>query len=580
MFRGIDPDRLAKLANLVDQQAGLLRRHGRSALDSLHRNGKPVEAQELSTVVGRLEQWSIAAAQDLRWRSQAVRNARISESDVLHLMRAKYAARAAISPDPVEAAHRRWVAAAQASRLRVGDAVADISRWLDQGWTDWDVTNADLHNIWSALRSLSRAELDHVVGDLSPAQLERWVEEMGNGLNGFSRREKDQVFTLLATNASGESLTKIHKAITSGGDSRDIVSIGSAIRDHSPDRVIADFVHYVISRDLPGSRYSTVAPMLSMDGIEDCNAVGSTLQRVVSSSAILEMLVADSLVLHEVNGAPNPLESLVNTIAQANESRLTAIAFTAIADLALHTDVRLRGVLRERHLVFDSTTTDFFGTQEKVDHATHLLRSAESGLLASASQLLAGDAAGVIKELATDLDPDGSTTTAFLHWMIQEGQTAKLSQIIKALRGGDVVDPVAFSARGLDPSYPYPFAQNLGYVAGALRLALEEVADDAKQDIDWITGGAKILTVGLGIAYSAALEVNKVAGLVVEGGAEWLTTDYRASRTRDDIDNRLREVLETVITNLQPPFTPEDGPAHLGDALQWWDHRYDSIWRR
>lgn len=580
MLCGIDPEALNGLANSMADKAGSLRLHARSALDSLHRNGKPAEAQELSTVVSRVEQWSVATAQDLRWRSEAIRRGRTSEPNVLHLMRAEFHAQAFPSPDTVDAAYRRWVATARASQLRVDDSVSDISRWLDQSWTDWDVTNNDLHNIWSALKSLTGNELDRVIAALSPAQLERWIEEMGNRINGFSLSEKAQVFALLATNASGESLGKVHDAIVSAGDSRDSIAIGTAVSDHSPDLVISNFVNFVVTRDLSGHRYSTVAPTLALTGVDDTKAVGSVLNRTVSTDDVLERIVADSVALHDADGDVNPLDSLVDTIARSDNSHLKAIAFAAIADLALHADVRVRGLLRDRHRIFDNTTTDYFGTKEDVDDATRLLRSAESGLLSSAAEILASDAAGVVKGMATIRDPDGSTMTAYFRELIDRELTAQLGQVITALRGGDVVDPVTFSGRGLDPGYPYPHAQNLGYVAGALRLALEEYADDAKQDIDWITGGAKILTVGLGVAYSAVLAVNQMVGLTLEGVAEWATTDFWAARSIHDIDIGLREVLETVVTNLQPPFTPEDGPAHLGDALQWWDHRYDSVWSR
>lgn len=580
MFRGIDPEALNGLANAIVVRADSLLLQARSARDSLHRIGKPTEAQELNTVVGRVEQWSVTAARDMRWRSEAIRRGRTSEPNLLRLMEAELAGQAAFPPDAAGAAFRRWMDTARESRLRVEDSVARISEWLNQGWTDWDVTNNDLHNIWAKFASLSGDELDRVVGDLSPTQLERWIEEMGNSLNGFSLSEKGQVFALLAKKGSGESLGRVHAAIVAAGDSQDRVAFGTAVSAHCSDQVIAEFVTQVANLDLSRHRYSSVAPMLALREVDDAEVVGSVLTQLVSTGDLLEMIVVDSLVLANTDGGANPLDGLIDAIVRTDDPHLKAIAFDSVAALVLSGDDRLRDLLRDRHRVFDTTSSDFPGSQQDADDATRLLRSGRSELLSSAFAVLVVDAAGVVKEMATTRDPDGSTMTAFLREVIDAEQTEQLGQIITALRRGAVVDPVEFSAHGVDPSYPYPHAQNLGYVAGALRLALEEYADDAKQDIDWITGGAKMLTLGLGVAYSAVLEINKAAGLIVEGGAEWLTTDYWAARTQDDIDQGLRAVLEGMVTNLQPPPTPGGGPAHLGDALQWWDHRYDSVWRR
>jgi hypothetical protein len=581
VFRGIDPAGLDALATTLDRQTSTLRHQAHITLDMLRRHGRSGDADSVGSTVGQIENWSLDTTNTLQWRAQTIRSGQGAGWDVFRVARAHFAAEAVFSPDTVDEAYRRWVASLRASSQRVEEAVANISRWLHQGWTDWDVTNGDLHNIWRTLRGLSGEELDHVFAALSPRQLERWIEEMGNSINGFSREEKRQVFSLLAAISSGETLGKIHDAIVERGGTGDATDLGTAIRQHAPNQPITDFVGYVIERDLASHAYSAVAPALAAGGIDGSKAIDAMLRLVLSDDATLQLIVVDSLAATAMTGSEaivaRPLDSLVEAIVRGGDAPLKAAAFAAVAALATEPDARLRDVLRTRHHIFDSATTDPMGRREVNNNATGMLRAAEPELLANALAILVSDANGVVEELASSLDPDGSSTTAFLYALVDQDETEQLGLLVESLRGGDVVDATAFSTAGINPDYQYPHAQNLGFVAGNLRKALEQYADGEKNDIDWIVRGAGLATAAVGLFYAKVLESVSLAATATEGLVEYLSTDYWAGRTKDEIDGYLARVTDTVETSLQPPATPGVTTPNLGEALQAWDDRYDLV---
>lgn len=581
VFRGIDPEGLDALASTLDIQTRSMRNQARTAIELLDRNRKSADAAGIGAMLDRIENWSLDTANTLLWRAETIRSGQDAGLDVFRLARARFAAEAVFSIGTVDEDYRQWVEALQASERRVAEAITNISDWLDQGWTDWDVTNGDLRNIWRALDGLSGEELDHVIAALSPRQLERWIEEMGNSINGFSREEKRQVFSLLAGNSSGETLGKVHDAIVERGGTEDATDLGTAIRQHAPDQAIIDFVGYAIEHDLASHAYSAVAPALAVGGIDDSKAIDAMLRLVLSDDATLQLIVVDSLAATATTGSEaivaRPLGSLVEAIARGGDAPLKAAAFAAVAAVATEPDARLRDLLRTRHQIFDSATTDLMGRREVNNNATEMLRAVEPELLANAITILVSDANGVVEELASSLDPDGSSTTAFLYALVDQDEIEQLGLLVESLRGGDVVDATAFSTAGINPDYQYPHAQNLGFVAGNLRKALEQYADGEKDDIDWVVRGAGLATAAVGLFYAKVLESVSLAATATEGIVEYLSTDYWAGRTKDEIDDYLGRIIDTVETSLQPPATPSVTTPNLGEALQAWGDRYDLV---
>lgn len=581
MFRGIDPEGLTSLANTVDDKTSSLGLRTRPTLDLLHRNGRPADAAAIGATVGRIEQWGAETGSNLRWRAGAIESGQAAGVDIFAITRARFAAEVVFSLGGIEDAYRRWIEILKDGQRRTDQAVADISDWLDQGWTDWDVTNNDLHNIWNTLTALSDAELDRVLMALSPAQLGRWIEEMGNSINGFSRDEKQRVFAMLANNASGEPLDRVHDAILSGGSRQDAVDIGMAISQHSPDQTIVDFVTYGVQRDLARHQYSGIALALATDGIADSAAIDEAVRAIVTNEGALDLILVDSLVTAHIDDTGdscayiNPLGSLIQAMGRT-EPELLAVAFVSIAGLATDADDRLRRLLEQRRGTLDTRERDLVGGYEIDLAATQMIRSAEVELLGDATHLLITDADAVVTELATRLDRDAALTTAYFHELIDHDLTGDVGRIVDSLRGGDTVDVGAFSQLGSDPNYPYPHAQNLAHVAGSLSSALRRYADEAKRDIDLIDLVAKMGSflagplVG-GATYLAGLAQGAV-GLVGEDVAIGLTV----ANTKRDIDDGLALVTRMVESALRPQLPPDDDP-NFGIALHSWLERYNSL---
>ena len=583
MFRGIDPEGLTSLANTVDDKTSSLRLRTRPTLELLHRNGRPADAAAIGAAVGRIEQWGAETGSNLRWRAGTIESGQAAALDICATTRAQFAAAAVFSLDGVEDAYRRWVEELQAGQRRTDQAVADISGWLDQRWTDWDVTSSDLHNIWNTLDALSDAEFDRVLMALSPAQLGRWIEEMGNSINGFSRDEKQRVFAMLANNAAGEPLGKVHDAIMGSGSQQDAVDVGMAIRQHSADQVIVDFVTYGVQRDLARHRYSGVALAVATDGIEDPAAIDETVRAIVTSEGALDLIVVDSLVTAHIDDTGdscayiNPLDSLIQAMGRGTEPELLAVAFVSIAGLAADADDRLHRLLGQRHGILDTRERDLFGSYEVNLAATQLIRSAEVELLGDATHLLITDTDAVLTEVATRLDRDAALTTAYFHQLLDHDLTGDVGRIVDSVRGGDTVDSVAFSQPGSDPNYPYPHAQNLAHIAGSLSTALRRYADESKRDIDLIDLVAKMGSLLAGPLVGGATYLGGLAQGAIGLVSEDVALGGTVAGVKQDIDDGLAHVTQMVESVLRPQLPLDDEDPILGEALLWWLERYDSL---
>jgi len=575
VFQGVDPDGLDGLAATIEFKTASLRRHSRVVLDILSRKERSTELAEISASVGRAEEWGNDTAVTMRWRADTVRDGQRARFNVPALIQAAFAANAVFSATTIDEEYRTWVAEWHASSQRVNEATAQISGWLDQGWTDWDVTNDDLHNIWSTLDGLSGSELDRVITALTPRQLARWLDEMAHSTNGFSRDEKQQVFTMLATNGSGESLGKIHEAILVAADTdQDAVDLGMAIRQHSPDRAIVAFVTFVVAQDLTGHRYSGIAPALAIGGIEDPTAIDAAVRAILTGDGALELIVIDSLVTARVEdtGATcidiNPLASLAAAMSRGADAELKTLGFAALVGLTGRSESQIADLMQARHGE---------DVARKNSNRDSRVTSADLELVSAATRLLISDANAVIQELATTIDIDGSITSAYLFGLIDHDQFHNLSRVVNALRGGDDVDVVRFSNVGTDPGYTHPHAQNLAFVAATLNIALERYAAEALADIKNITLVADVTKLIAGTIYALELKAAEIAASVFEFSVGKFALDTQVSDIVNDINTQLDHVTGTVSSRLKPQGPLEIEPDHLGSAFMTWDERYDLV---
>ncbi|MCP4306510.1 MAG: hypothetical protein GY788_16910 [bacterium] len=552
MFRGIDPAGLGGLVIELARHCGNARQLSIATVAILGSNGRTSDAAEIAAVVGRAHNWSDQTCSTLQWRAAAVDNVQGEHFSLAANLRAHFAVSATFSMENLAETYLRWVEQSAAGCNHIDETIVNVSAWLNETWRDWDVTNADLHNIRQAIGGLSPSELEGVIAGLSQPQLERWIAEMGNRINGFSRAEKQEVFALLAR--SPNSLGKVHDAILAGGTPADAIDFGAAVGAAVSDAVIARFVADVLATNLKATPYSTVAILAAIGEVEEPAIVNGMVDQIVEGGA-LPLLVADSLA---VPNGTDLLSNLGRVLGRVTDPDVAATALHVIVPFV--TDAAA-----QRSLV---TRT---GNLERVRTAALALAQAEPVLLELANRLLATDPDRVIESLATTVDPLGTVFSDFLFEMVSGGESATIGTIAATLRGGDAVDPRRFASIGADPDYRYPHAQNLAYFAGSLNNALARYSDDAKDDINLITAAVAAADLVLAPVF-AAFRIG-LSTAMVEAGVGFGV----ANAVQDDIDTFLANIHDVVSTSLQPTVTVNGIPHELGESALWWDHRYRMV---
>ena len=197
----------------------------------LDRNSLAGAVAALATAGSHIDFWGGETAENLRWRAEAISAGQNTYFNIGALLRARFAAEAAFTASSRDDAYQGWLRIWHQEEQRIAVAVSNIADWLSQRLTDWDVSNNDLQNIRLTLEGLSGTEMDRVIQRLTPSQFERWIAEMGHSINGFSHDEKRAVFALLAANASGDSLRKVHNAILDAAGEAELAEL----RNRDPD---------------------------------------------------------------------------------------------------------------------------------------------------------------------------------------------------------------------------------------------------------------------------------------------------------------------------------------------------------
>ncbi len=546
-FRGIDPDGLEGLAGGLRMATERARTATLPAIGVLDRNGLGSAAGDLAVTSARVDRWGTDTATTLLWRADTIRHGQGSRFNIGDHLRASFAAGAVFSATTIDEAFNRWLAEWHASRRRGELAAAAIAEWLHQGWTDLDVSNGDLHNIRDTLASLTGPELDRVLATLSSARLERWIAEMGHSFNGFSRREKQEVFAMLATNASGRSLGRVHDAILATAGEEELTDFGFAIQAASNDPVIEGFVRYAVSQNLASHPYSGLVPGLAIAGVDSDQSATGVTKTILQTDSALAALIVECLVQR-----PERLDEIMATLSRTTDMEDRAIAFSALAGVAAS-----KGRLRE---LIEVARSDDYGAEEVIQ--------ARHGFLMAATSFLESDPEATFEHLATTLDPTGQLTSAYWYQMVDHGQAGTIADILRGLRGGDEVDLVTFAAEGADPSYRYPHAGNLAFAAATLNLGLTQSADEADDDIDTIA-----MVAGIALTIAGALSgVTEIVSALGGTGAD-LVIDTYADSTKDDIRTQLKALIDQVSAQLRPPEGTAPGviPGLDGAMMAWTD---------
>ncbi|MCC2320506.1 C2 family cysteine protease [Cellulomonas xiejunii] len=109
------------------------------------------------------------------------------------------------SPDYVNAADDRE----EADPERVADALAEVRDALEGGF--FGVRAGDLEDAREAVEDLNGREIDALIASMDDEELKRWVSQMEDGwlLGGWSREERRELWELLASRASKETLDRL-----------------------------------------------------------------------------------------------------------------------------------------------------------------------------------------------------------------------------------------------------------------------------------------------------------------------------------------------------------------------------------
>ncbi|MDJ0953166.1 MAG: hypothetical protein QNJ81_05765 [Acidimicrobiia bacterium] len=559
MFRAIDPDGLDELAvtvRAVTTRAGAL---ARLAETVLHAHPPSPAGGTLPADAARIEWWGERTGTNLQWRAAVVRNA---QEDPLHpqsLLRVAFAREATVAPTDPEAAFHSWVG----EMHRAETTAARIAQWLSQGWRDWDVTNGDLQNIKAALQALSGPQLNQVISSLSPEQLERWIAEMDNSINGFSQEEKQDLFATLAARASGESLDRISAAVAAVSDQETAADLGVAIANHASSRTIVGFVRCVSARQLRDHRYSALVPALAIAGIEERSAAAELCRLLAGRADLLELLVVDSVLA--ADHAPSAAHDLTTVLARGSDPKSAAALFRA-ATLLVASPGRVELIGRRI-----TPTPGRDPSAMAVDTAE---KSAIGDvMLELAARLLTKDPNGLIQELATGNDVAGEATSAFWRLLAERGEGEVIGHIVDRLRGGGIVSVDAFCTEPSPvPGYFYPHARNLAFAAGTLVKAFTAQAEEAKDDIDAVARTAGALIGVLGHVSGTGGVVDNAFG----AGTDWVLTGH-GDDVKDDIDRELARLIDEIRPRMLPPPLPGDGPPGYGGAIRAWLDTYGRL---
>ncbi|MCP3998486.1 MAG: hypothetical protein GY722_25975 [bacterium] len=559
-FRGVDPDGLTELATAVEAAGGRVRHAVLPALAVLDSNGHTLAAAELARSGSRTGMWANDAADALRWRSQVISSGQNSRFDVSALLRARFAREAVFTMSTLETTYRHWIGDQLAEQQEITDAVAAISRWLSQGLTDWDVSNNDLHNIRLTLESLTGAQLNRVLKTLTPRQIERWVTEMGHSINGFSRDEKREVFALLAADASGDSLEKVHDAILKAAGVEELADFGEAIRAHSADQAIVEFVGFVAAQDL-SPQFSALAPALAMTGLDERAAATAATSIVASSDDALEAMAIDCVLYQPAETRFGEWLSVLNRTTNGDDR---AAAFATFAGLALNHGGVLGELIGER----GRNDPGDYQTRRRPDGRS--IAEERQHLLSAATQLLKTDPGATITALAKDLDTSGDLTASYWQLMVEDGRAESIGSILEALRGGEEINIETFSITGADADYRYPHARNLAFAAATLNRGFSGAAAAANGDIDTIVRVTGIATAVLGLVTKGADLITSLVGVSLDLGVA-----AHGEAVKEDIAVQLETLIDTVSHQLRP--TDErlpNPPTGLSGALTAWTNMY------
>jgi len=338
---------------------------------------------------------------------------------------------------------------------RIGSAEQTIRVSLQDNLFS-DVGHGDLSAIARTVVSLDAGEASAVVAALSEDELGVWIRELDGWQGGFNRFEQARLFEVLADRLNAQQLRRL----IAHGKAAELIA---AVSSSAPPTVAVP-----LALMLWGDRSPTDDGWEQIIGLLAAappDVVEATVARTSARS-----LASDLLGRHQARSdGPVKLQldamaSFLNLAGGFEDAQLKAELFLVAGE-----QLRFHG---REHVVGDVSSGDVLGRL---------------------GSLIRSDTAAVMTRLNHAADPHGNLTSAWIQDMIEADRVDELDVLLTDLLGGP--NRVAFfSDPGVDPARPYPNAANLGYYVGAYSLAIDNIAEDAFDQIHLVTNLFTLVT--------------------------------------------------------------------------------------
>lgn len=462
----------------------------------------------------------------------------------------------------------------------VDTALSAVRDRLDEDGFFGDVTHGDLNDINDILRKLTPDERNQVISRLSESEINTWTDEIDNGgglvwtglTEGLSGDERKNLHQLLAQSLDAQQLKRVYNAY----DDRDQkLELASAVAQNSTASTKANFVNELAAD-------TTDKSGREIDGfIVYSSSSGDTEARAVAE--VLGSLDGNNLALH-------------NAYAALDDRQLNAV-FEAAAQHQMHTSVfggqptysydvkpltklvdvaaaASDGVLKARVFEFAGRHLGTISGASSISHMilapTPNARKEADALAASMSHLYRTDVNGITDALERDYQA-GKGMAPFLEHLIESGDAGKaqikgyIGQLACGYDGKGDAFARFTSPVSQDGDIYYPHAENLGYFAGSLHVAIEGITKNNKEQADLIKDifgavAGKIPTPG----------VNDAVGLLGKKSIDAVVDHLK----KGDV-----ELFEALV-ELTIPNDPRTGRVYDGPAENSYNEAWFSVTRQ
>jgi hypothetical protein len=396
-------------------------------------------------------------------------------------------------------------------------AIDKINHKLDSsGWFN-TVTHGEMNDVAATLKGLSATDADAVIDELARSGkldtlAKEGVDDGWFGTGGWSKDERQALFTDLAGKLDGQSLARLSDAFAAtdkgGADGHGYVTeLGAAVASHASASTKVDYVRALAAETTDHPTYSDVGLGMSTshDSDAEAAAIGTVIGSLRGAQAEAAFRALDPAQTRAVMraGVDATLTSTAMGEAASNtltwstgETRQVLEAAASVGDADLKARLFDAGVdtmrsVRDSNSVFGGLTV--MGKDKALNDLT-------GGL----TKIIDSDTTGVMRELTYNQETaDGSDMAAYSKQMLESGQQDKLGEQMAKLQLGNGLNENAVAR--LDQSITVPGSNGqtrrenagaLGYFVGSVYSAAASISKDVKQQQEEVTAVLKsVLTI-------------------------------------------------------------------------------------